>query len=112
MSRMIEVCSNNEWVVNHLLSELGLENTNKNEAANEWFDDTCRQIDDLFGDDITAASNGQRAMYHGWNGANMFTRKESGIGTFSEFTDEEWDQCTSIALTVAGKVVDRYCVLD
>jgi hypothetical protein len=108
MTRKIEVCSNNEWVGHHMLSELGLEHPFLNEASDEWFSNACRLIDDHFGEDITVASREQRSMYHGWNGANTFTRKDSGLGTFSEFTDAEWEAVTEIAVTEAGRIVEEY----
>lgn len=37
----------------------------------------------------TERANGQRTMFHGWNGANTFRYKFGIFGTFSELDDEE-----------------------
>lgn len=101
--RQIEVCSNNEWIADGWDLRVW-----ENEAAEEWFGEVCRRIDDEFGFDTSIAARGQRRMCHGWNGANTFSRKESGLGTFDVWTDEEWGRAVAIADEVASDVQTRW----
>jgi len=106
--RTIELCSNDEWVVNHLMGGLGLEFADPESASNQWFDTVSDRIKSLMPDLKIEPSAGQRAFYHGWNGANIFARKGHGLGAFDNFSDEEWDQLTTISLEVACEIEERY----
>ena len=105
-TRTIEVCSNNEWLVVYgPLSDLGLEYSGN--AQNKWFGEVCRRLDDLFGYGTAIYAQGQRGLCHGWSGANMFAKKGSGIGTFAEFSVEEWDKAEQIACDVAREIIEE-----
>ena len=107
MTREIEVCSNKEYVANNIL-DMDLESVHRYDAANEWFGAVCRKIDELFGESVTVAAKGQRSMYHGWNGANTFARKGSGLGTFDNFTAEEWEACEAIVDRESARLLAEY----
>jgi len=101
--RTIEVCSNNEWLeVYGPLCDLDVDGDRS--AGDDWFNRVCRRLEDEL-DVETEAARGQRSMCHGWNGANTFARKGSGLGTFYDFTDEEWDRAEEIACEVANEVI-------
>lgn len=106
-SRTIEVCRNQEWLTNN--GPQGLRDLD-NDCADEWFGDVCRQLRDMFPRDEVVAAKGQRVLYHGWNGANTFNRKESGLGTFDVFTDDEWEAAVEIAEKVADQICEREAV--
>jgi len=105
MSRIIEVCFSNEWLTLYgPLSDLGTESDHQDEAGNEWFTKVIRRLEAEL-DVETISAQGQRMFCHGWNGANTFSRKGDGFGTFDDFTDEEWNQVEAIATDVADEIV-------
>lgn len=95
--RKIEVCSNNEWL------GLGGERY-QDEAGSDWCNAVIRKLEEEFGYGVAIRAQGQRTLYHGWNGANTFERKGSGLGTFDTFTDAEWDRACAIADQCSAEV--------
>lgn len=103
--RIIEICNNNEW-----LEVFGpLDGCDPiDEAAADWWHKLSDAIESEFPDVETQIPSGQRVLLHGWNGVNTFARKFSGIGTFDEFTDSEWDRITEIVCEVGQSICDEY----
>lgn len=106
--RKVEICTDSEWLVVYgPLSELGHESTHQDEAATEWFSAVSRRLERELGVD-TVRAQGQRTLCHGWNGANTFARKGSGLGTFDGFCDEVWDMAEEIACEEAARIVAEW----
>ncbi len=99
--RTIEVCGNNEWL------SLGGDRY-QNEAGHDWRAKVSRKLDDLFGHGTAIMPHGERRTWHGWNGANTFARKHSGIATFDEFSDKEWASAVAIASEAYNATDDDY----
>ena len=79
MNKSIELCSNNEWLAgNGPLVDLGIGSNWQDEAGDEWFSEVAKKIRDEFPDITVEAASGQRILYHGWNGMNLFERKCNG----------------------------------
>ncbi len=112
MSRTIEVCSCTEWICDRLLSDLGLDSCWKEEAATEWHGAVCDRLERELHDVVATRPDGERILFHGWNGENKFHHKGCGLGTFDDFTDEEWDKAEEIAREVADVVLARYEELE
>lgn len=95
--KTVEICSNCEWW--HVFGPAGDidDIDNYDSEINVMISDICLIVENLGYDAI--CSTGQRGMCHGWNGANTFVRKDSGVGTFDDFSDNEWD-------IIVGKVLD------
>ncbi len=74
------------------------------EASADWYGRVESALERLGYE--TECARGQRILYHGWNGANTFARKDAGLGTFDALSDEEWAACEAAAyaatVAVAG----------
>lgn len=79
----IEFCTNHEYIREYILSR-DLEDAFAHEAAAEWCDEFIRRAEAAGFE--TEQARGQRAMFHGWNGANTFAHKGAGWGTFDALT--------------------------
>lgn len=95
-----EICTNTEWLrENTRLNLEAIRDGAENDAADMIADELFRRLD-LAGYE-TERAQGQRASYHGWNGANLFAHKLGPVGTFSPITAE---QAAEIEAIVAAAV--------
>ena len=102
MTRKIEICSNTEWLfVFGPLEEPEDGHLSQDEIAGDWWSKVAAAIEDHLDDVRCINPRGQRILCHGWNGANTFTRCNSGLGTFDTFTDAEWSILEDIATDAA-----------
>jgi len=106
--RVIEICNNEEWLT--VFGPLcDLENTDcESEACRDWWTKLSNRIESRFSDVETQTPCGQRILCHGWNGANTFRRIFSGMGTFDEFSGDEWDEIENMYLEVSQIVCDEW----
>jgi hypothetical protein len=107
--RKIEICSNTEWLfVFGPLEETDPDSyETQQEQSIQWSCEVERRIEKQLTGVECVCSRGQRAMCHGWNGANTFTRKGRGLGTFDEFTDKEWLALEEISTDVADEIEEE-----
>lgn len=108
--RTIELCGSDEWLYTFgPLSDLGPEHPYLADACAAWRDAVIDGLTDLFPDVALFGSRGVRATCHGWNGYRQFARFGSGLGTFDQFTDDEWAKATAIAIATGQRLVEEYC---
>jgi hypothetical protein len=100
--RTIELCSNTEWLfVFGPLEEPEDSHLTQDEIAGEWWGQVCGEIEDNFTNVRCIHPRSGRILCHGWNGANTFARCGSGLGTFDDFSDGEWNELEDIATDLA-----------
>ncbi len=97
--REIEVCSNTEW-----WRTLGPASDIEDDARIRGIiNDIHDAIADLGHE--PSRPHGQRILLHGWNGAHAWTHRGPGIGTFAEFTADEWKAVEE----AVDAVIDEHC---
>lgn len=110
--RTIELCGSDEWLYTFgPLSDLGPEHPYLDDACAAWRDAVIDGLTDLFQDVALFGSRGVRGTCHGWNGYRQFARFVCGLGTFDQFTDDEWAKATDIAIAAGQRLVAEYAAL-
>jgi len=108
MTRKIEVCESEEWLtLLGPLRDLAREPTYWDEVGTEWTNGVLDRLGLEIANVEAECARVPRSTCHGWNGAT-FRRKDCGIGTFDDFSDDEWDQAVTIADDVAFEVVQKF----
>lgn len=105
----LEVCCNLEWIRDNA----GL---NLDEIEECDWDEAAEELQSLLHDKLTLAgfeterANGQRILFHGWNGCNTFKHKLGPVGTFETLTATQqeviWEvirQCLADAEAIFSK---------
>lgn len=98
MMRTVEVCDNAEWWLVFGSAE--------SESAAESMYAAVQKAIDQTGLAEAMRPSMRRQSLHGWNGENRWARQGSGVGTFRQFTDEEWDAILT-AVDRAVEAVNR-----
>lgn len=78
----VEVCTNVEYIRENILDVDRLDESLANEAAEQWSNLAFEAVMALGLDPVRPG--GQRQMYHGWNGAQGWTKRGYGWGTFDD----------------------------
>ncbi len=120
MARTIEVWNNIEWICEGLLHDLDVDSRWKEEAVDEWHSEVCDRLERELDDVIAERSFGDRALFNESlarptltsYGENRFHRKGMGLGTFDDFTNDEWAWAEEIAREVAVVMLARYEELE
>lgn len=86
----IEICTNTEFIRENILNADRLDETLANEAADQWSNLAFAAVEALGLDPVRPG--GQRQMYHGWNGAQGWTKRGQGWGTFDDCPKEIEDK--------------------
>jgi hypothetical protein len=102
----LELCTNTEWLQNHWLDLSGVSESNHEDAANEAYRVLDRALEDAGYETIRA--QGQRVMFHGWNGANTFRWKYGPVGTFEALTIEQRDAIAEIVGDVEVAILEQF----
>ena len=83
----LEMCESTEWW--RLLLDL-------DDVDDAWHDEATDLFVRMYGESLTAAGHtivpagDGRHLCQQWAGANTFTRKDRGVGTFDDVTDTAW----------------------
>ena len=91
----LEVCENTEWLRENSGLQIELiEDGHEDMAAAAVAGHLFRMLDAA--GYVSTPARGQRAMYHGWNGASTFQKKIGPVGTFSALTAAQIEEITDL----------------
>lgn len=88
MVPLIEVCSNEEWLENNAGLDLDIIPEGDWEDAANFLGNQIHLELEIMGFE-TISARGQRILYHGWNGANIFRHKMGPVGTFDRLSEKQ-----------------------
>jgi hypothetical protein len=91
----IEICTNVEYIREHILVAEWLDESLADDAAEEWSNRAFGAVIGLGLDPVRPG--GQRQMYHGWSGTQGWTKRGAGWGTFDD-CDKATEQKMDAAL--------------
>tara|TARA_R110002020_G_scaffold199312_5_gene400736 strand:+ start:452 stop:781 length:330 start_codon:yes stop_codon:yes gene_type:complete len=83
--KTIEVCNNNEYLRQRIDAESWTEM--QEEAASEYAGQLHVELESR--GFVTECAKGQRSLYHGWKGFNLWQFEDNDVGSFDSLTDEE-----------------------
>lgn len=103
----LEVCSNTEWLRENAGLDLSrIEESLQNDAAEALRSELHERLNAAGYE--TRSAKGQRVLYHGWNGANTFTRKMGPVGTFDALTDSQFSEVCEITGEATDAIMARF----
>lgn len=103
----LEVCRNTEWLRENAGLNLDLiEDGMENEAADMLGSLIDRNLCDAGFE--TTSPKGQRASYHGWNGANTFSHKFGAAATFDNVTPGQEEHIEAAMNAAIAEVESRF----
>ena len=106
----IEICTNREWIENHILDVEEVDQVLSEEAANEWSDAAFEQLLRIDGLNVKLPG-GQRQRYHGWNGANTWKASGRGWGSFEDISGDLRAKIDGTLDGLTKEINDKYNVL-
>ena len=104
----LEICSNTEWLREHGRLNINLIPDGMEDEAADDFGGNLHRC--LTGRGFkTESARGQRMLYHGWNGANLFKHSFGAVATFDELTAEQEAEIEQAVESARELTMGTYC---
>ena len=110
MAKEIEVCSCTEYLRQAIDAEVWAHEHEADEAADSYAAQLHVELESR--GFVTECAKGQRVLYHGWNGFNLWEFKDREVGSFEVMTDHDQQLIGEAKCAALDAVKRQYSVVE